>query len=98
MHLAASLDLYADVILNPVFPEGDFARLRDLQLASIEQEDITAPGTGDGVIPERRGEVILWRYEGDLFYEVEVPVESDEPTVLAIEYPNRQAVGGQIHR
>ena len=39
-NLEASIDLYADVILNPVFPESDFARLRDLQLAAIQQEKV----------------------------------------------------------
>jgi zinc protease len=39
-NLEASLDLYADVILNPVFPESDFVRLRDLQLATIQQEKV----------------------------------------------------------
>ncbi|MFN4256280.1 MAG: M16 family metallopeptidase [Saprospiraceae bacterium] len=36
--LDPSLDLYADVLLNPAFPEGDFNRLRDQQLSGIESE------------------------------------------------------------
>jgi zinc protease len=34
----ASLDLFADVILNPSFPESEFTRLQRLQLAGIQQE------------------------------------------------------------
>ncbi|RMG67268.1 MAG: insulinase family protein, partial [Calditrichaeota bacterium] len=37
-NLDASLDLYADVILNPVFPEADFERLRKQRLAQIKRE------------------------------------------------------------
>lgn len=36
--LDASLDLYADVVLNPAFPEQDFKRLQDEQISSIQQE------------------------------------------------------------
>jgi zinc protease len=36
--LDPSLDLFADVILNPSFPETDFKREQKLQLDSIEQE------------------------------------------------------------
>lgn len=39
--LDASLDLYADIILNPVFPEADFERQRKLQLANIANEKTT---------------------------------------------------------
>ncbi|MDT0607693.1 M16 family metallopeptidase [Croceitalea rosinachiae] len=34
----ASLDLFADVILNPVFPESEFTRLRDQQINDIKRE------------------------------------------------------------
>jgi zinc protease len=37
-NLDESLKIYADVILNPVFPEKEIQRLRRLQLSSIEQE------------------------------------------------------------
>jgi len=37
-NLAASLDLFADVILNPSFPEAEFDRLRKQQLAAIQRE------------------------------------------------------------
>ncbi|HSN68833.1 MAG TPA: insulinase family protein, partial [Thermoanaerobaculia bacterium] len=37
-NLDASLDLYADVILNPAFPKSDFERLQKQQLAQIQRE------------------------------------------------------------
>ena len=36
--LDPSLDLFADVILNPSFPDADFKRQQKLQLAAIERE------------------------------------------------------------
>jgi zinc protease len=36
-----ALDIYADVILNPDFPEADFERQRHLQLAAIANEKVT---------------------------------------------------------
>ncbi|MCJ7526172.1 MAG: insulinase family protein [Candidatus Aminicenantes bacterium] len=36
--LDAALDIYADIILNPGFPEADFMRLQKLQIAQIQQE------------------------------------------------------------
>ena len=39
-NLDASLDLYADVILNPSFPEAEFTRLRQQQLAGIQREKV----------------------------------------------------------
>ncbi|MEI7898786.1 MAG: pitrilysin family protein [bacterium] len=36
--LDAALDLYADVILNPSFPEADFQRLQKQRLAGIQRE------------------------------------------------------------
>lgn len=40
-NLDASLDIYADVILNPAFPEEDFRRLQKQQLARIQREKVT---------------------------------------------------------
>ena len=37
-HLDPSLELFADVVLNPSFPEADFKREQKLQLDAIEQE------------------------------------------------------------
>ena len=39
--LDASLDLYADVILNPAFPEQDFNRLKQQILIGIQREKVT---------------------------------------------------------
>ena len=39
--LDLSLALYADVILNPVFPREDFARPQKQQLAAIQREKVT---------------------------------------------------------
>ena len=36
--LDASIDLFADVVLNPAFPEKEFDRLKDEQLNRIQQE------------------------------------------------------------
>src|SRR5262249_1658558 len=36
--LDAALEIYADIILNPSFPEADFKRMQKLLLAAIEQE------------------------------------------------------------
>ena len=40
-NLDAALDLYADVILHPSFPEADFERQQKLQLAAIANEKVT---------------------------------------------------------
>ena len=50
--LGDSLDLFADVILNPTFPESDFVRLRDLQLATIKQEKVQPVGMALRIFPK----------------------------------------------
>lgn len=40
-NLDKSLEIYADVILNPSFPEADFQRLKKQQLIGIQQEKVT---------------------------------------------------------
>ncbi len=40
-NLDDSLDIYADVILNPSFPETEFERLQKQQLAAIQREKVT---------------------------------------------------------
>ncbi len=40
-NLDASLEIYADVILNPSFPEEDFKRLQQQQLAGIKREKVS---------------------------------------------------------
>ncbi len=37
-NLAASLDLYADIVLRPAFPQDELERLKRLQVAGIQQE------------------------------------------------------------
>ena len=49
--LDPSLDLFADVILNPSFPEADFKRQQSLQLASIDNEKSTPVQMALRVIP-----------------------------------------------
>ena len=39
-NLEESLDIFADVVLNPAFPEQDFARLQQLQIVGIQQEKV----------------------------------------------------------
>jgi len=51
-NFAGSLDLFADVILNPIFPQDDFVRLRDLQLAGIKQEKAQPIGMAIRVFPK----------------------------------------------
>jgi zinc protease len=49
--LDPSLALYADAILNPAFPQADFARQQKLQLAAIQREKITGISMGMRVLP-----------------------------------------------
>jgi zinc protease len=46
-----SLSLFADVILNPAFPQEDFARQQKLQLAAIQREKVTGISIGLRVFP-----------------------------------------------
>jgi zinc protease len=50
--LDSALDIYADVILNPVFPEADFRRLQRQLLAGIEQEKNEPFGMALRVFPK----------------------------------------------
>ncbi|MBT8085532.1 MAG: insulinase family protein [Woeseia sp.] len=51
-NLDASLDLYADVILNPAFPENELERLRRQVLAGIQQEKSQPVGLALRIFPE----------------------------------------------
>jgi zinc protease len=42
--LDESVELFADVILRPSFPEKDFARLKAIRLADIQQEKVSPDG------------------------------------------------------
>jgi zinc protease len=49
--LDPSLDLFADIILNPVFPESDFKRQKNQQMAAIQREQVTPIQMGLRVFP-----------------------------------------------
>jgi zinc protease len=50
--LAESLDLYADVLLNPTFPDKELERLRGLTLATIQQEKAQPTAMIQRVLPK----------------------------------------------
>ena len=50
-NLDPALNIYADVVLNPAFPEADFRRQRALQLNTIQQEKATPMQMGLRVLP-----------------------------------------------
>ncbi len=50
-NLDAALAVYADVILNPSFPQGDFEREQKLQLAAIQREKVTPTAIPRRVLP-----------------------------------------------
>lgn len=49
--LAESLALFADVVMNPTFPQQDFDRLKKQQLAAIAREKVTPLAMGLRVLP-----------------------------------------------
>ena len=51
-NLSPSLELFADVILNPSFPENDFELLKKQQLAAIEQEKNSPFGVATRLLPK----------------------------------------------
>ncbi len=50
--LDESLDIFADVILNPSFPEEDFNRLKSQTLAAIQREKVTPTSMALRVFPK----------------------------------------------
>jgi zinc protease len=50
-NLDESLEIFADVILNPSFPEADFERLKRQRLAQIQQEKVQPFGMALRVFP-----------------------------------------------
>ncbi|MEE8117276.1 MAG: pitrilysin family protein, partial [Gemmatimonadales bacterium] len=50
-NLDASLEIFADVVLNPSFPEQDFRRLQQQRLAQIQQEKVQPFGMALRVFP-----------------------------------------------
>ena len=51
-NLDAALDLYADVILNPAFPEADFLRQQKQRLAGIQREKSEPATMAQRVFPQ----------------------------------------------
>ncbi|MCX8160553.1 MAG: insulinase family protein [Candidatus Saccharicenans sp.] len=51
-NLDKALDIYADVILNPAFPEADFQRLKKIQIARIQQEKFAPTTLAIRVLPK----------------------------------------------
>lgn len=49
--LERGLDIFADVILNPTFPESDFLREQKLLLAAIQREKVTPSAIPRRIIP-----------------------------------------------
>jgi len=52
VNLDASLDLFADIVLHPSFPEADFKRLQKQQIARIQREKAQPVGMGLRVLPK----------------------------------------------
>ena len=50
-NLDESLDLFADVVLNPSFPEAEFDRLKQQQLAGIGREKVQPVSMAQRVLP-----------------------------------------------
>ena len=76
-NLTASLDLFADVILNPAFPEADFKRLQQLQVVGIGQEKVQPRTLALRLFPR-----LL--YGGDHAYSLPFTGSGDEASVAAL--------------
>jgi zinc protease len=74
-HLAASLDLAADVLLNPSFPESEWARVRAQTLAALQAERDSA---------ESRAYRALLRALYEPGHPYRVPIDGDESTVAPL--------------
>ncbi len=84
-NLDTSLDVYADVILQPSFPEADFQRLKKRRLARIRQEKSTPVMTALRLLP---GLV----YGEDHAYGNPLTGTGTEQTVMAMTREDLQAV------
>ncbi len=51
-NLDASLDIFADILLNPAFPENELERLRKMRIARIQQEKAQPVGLAIRVFPK----------------------------------------------
>jgi zinc protease len=50
-NLEKSLEIYADIILNPIFPDNELARLRKMRIAQIKQEKTQPVGLALRIFP-----------------------------------------------
>ena len=50
-NLDASLDIFADLVLNPAFPENELERLRKMRIARIQQEKTRPVGLAIRIFP-----------------------------------------------
>jgi len=76
-NLAASLDVFADVVLEPVFDPGELERLRAQQLAAIQREKVTPQTMGLRVLPKLI-------YGEDHAYGIPFTGSGDEASVASI--------------
>ncbi len=51
-NLDASLDIFADIVLNPAFPENELERLRKMRTARIQQEKTQPVGLAIRIFPK----------------------------------------------
>ena len=51
LNMDKALDIYADLILHPAFPEKEFERLQKERLAAIQREKVTPFSMGLRVLP-----------------------------------------------
>jgi zinc protease len=52
VNMDKALDIYADLILHPAFPEKEFVRLQKDRLAAIQREEVTPNSMATRVVPE----------------------------------------------
>ena len=76
-NLAPSLDLFADVVLNPAFPETDFNRVQQLQIVGIGQEKVQPRALALRIFPK-----LL--YGEDHAYSLPFTGSGDEASVAAL--------------
>ncbi len=83
-NFGASLDLFADVVLNPAFPENELDRLKSEQLAGIQREKVTPVQMALRVFPK-----LL--YGDGHAYSAPFTGSGDESSVTQISRDNLQA-------
>ncbi|MFK7955363.1 MAG: M16 family metallopeptidase [Lysobacterales bacterium] len=83
-NLGDTLDIFADVVLNPAFPDSELDRLRKLQLAGIAQEKVRPMSMALRLFPK-----LL--YGGDHAYGLPFSGSGYEDTVSALTTDNLKA-------